>query len=98
MKLNLSQNLIPKSYQSYFITPGVRVNFFPGETLTPWVAIGGGYGGFRMSDKLNFFGSNPGKTSTNTGVFEFGTGVDVWPWQSGVCGWSSAIIIPACPI
>jgi Outer membrane protein beta-barrel domain len=81
MDLNLSQNLIPEGYQSYFITPAVRVNFFSGETLTPWVSFGGGYGLFRMSNKLNFYGSNPGKTSTNTGVVQFGCGVDVWPWQ-----------------
>lgn len=81
MDLNLSQNLIPEAYQSYFITPAVRVNFFSGETVTPWVSVGGGYGGFKMSDKLVFFGSNPGKTSTSTGVFQFGTGLDVWPWE-----------------
>jgi hypothetical protein len=82
MDLNLSQGgLIPEAYQSYFVTPAVRVNIFSGETVTPWVSVGGGYGGFRMSKNLIFFGSNPGKTSTNTGVFEFGAGLDVWPWQ-----------------
>lgn len=81
MKLNLSQNLIPKSYQSLFITPAVRVNIFSGESVSPWVSVGGGYGMFRMSDELVFFGTNPGKTSTNTGVFQFGAGLDVWPWQ-----------------
>jgi len=79
--LNLSQNLIPEGYQTYFITPAARVNIFSGETVTPWVSVGGGYGGFRMSNKLVFFGNNPGKTSTNTGVFQFGAGLDVWPWQ-----------------
>ena len=81
MDLNLSQNLIPEGYQAFFITPAVRVNFFSGETVTPWVSAGGGYGMFRMSDKLVFFGSNPGKTSTNTGIFQIGAGLDVWPWQ-----------------
>ena len=59
----------------------MRVNFFSRESVTPWVSAGGGYGGFRMSNKLVFFGSNPGKTSTNTGVFQIGAGLDVWPWQ-----------------
>jgi hypothetical protein len=81
MDLNLSQNLIPEAYQSYFITPAVRVNFFSDQTVTPWVSVGGGYGLFKMSNKLEFFGSNPGKTSTSTGVFQFGTGLDVWPWE-----------------
>lgn len=81
MDLNLSQNLIPEGYQSYFITPAARVNFFSGQSVSPWVSVGGGYGGFRMSDRLVFFGSNPGKTSTSTGVFQFGAGLDVWPWE-----------------
>jgi len=81
MKLNLSQNLIPKSYQSYFVTPGLRVNIFSGDSVTPWVSLGGGYGYFKQSSDLVFGGPNPGKTSTNTGVFQFGAGLDVWPWQ-----------------
>ena len=79
--LNLSQNLIPESYKSFFITPGVKVNVFSGDSVTPWVSVGGGYGLFRMSNQLVFGGPNPGKTSTNTGIIQFGTGLDVWPWQ-----------------
>ncbi len=81
MDLNTGQNLIPEGYKSYFVTPSVRVNFFSGEGVSPWVSVGGGYGSFRMSDQLVFGGPNPGKTSTNTGVFQFGGGLDVWPWQ-----------------
>src|SRR5438270_1677520 len=39
MDLNLSQNLIPEGYQSYFVTPAVRVNVFSGEAVTPWVSV-----------------------------------------------------------
>jgi hypothetical protein len=81
MDLNLSRNLIPEGYQSYFVTPGVKVNFFSGETVTPWVSMGGGYGFFKQSKELVFGGPNPGKTSTSTGIFQIGAGLDVWPWQ-----------------
>ena len=81
MDLNLSQNLIPEGYKSLFVTPAVRVNFFSGEGVTPWVSVGGGYGLFKQSHQLVFGGPNPGKTTTNTGVFQFGAGLDVWPWQ-----------------
>jgi hypothetical protein len=81
MDLNLSQNLIPEGYKSLFITPAVRVNVFSGEGVTPWVSVGGGYGFFKQSNQLVFGGPNPGKTSTNTGIFQFGAGLDVWPWQ-----------------
>jgi hypothetical protein len=81
MDLNTGNNLIPEGYKSYFVTPAVKVNFFHGESVSPWVSVGGGYGMFRMSNQLVFGGPNPGKTSTNTGIFQFGAGLDVWPWQ-----------------
>ena len=81
MDLNLNHNLIPESYKSLFVTPAVRVNIFSGEGVTPWVSVGGGYGLYKQSHQLVFGGPNPGKTSTNTGIFQFGAGLDVWPWQ-----------------
>ena len=81
MKLNTGENLIPKSYKSLFVTPSVRVNFFNGQGVTPWLSVGGGYGYFKQSDQLVFGGPNPGKTSTNTGIVQFGAGLDVWPWH-----------------
>ncbi len=81
MDLNTGDNLIPESYKSFFVTPAVRVNFFSADTVTPWVSVGGGFGTFRQSNQLVFGGPNPGKTSTTTGLFQFGGGLDVWPWQ-----------------
>ena len=80
MDLNTGANLIPSQYQSLFITPALRVNIFHGESVSPWVSVGGGYGLYRQSDELVFGGPNPGKKSTNTGVFQFGGGLDVFPW------------------
>lgn len=82
MDLNTGDNLIPESYKSFFVTPAVRVNFFQGQGVTPWVSAGGGFGFFKQSSNLVFGGPNPGKTSTNTGIFQFGAGLDVWPWQN----------------
>jgi len=72
---------IPKDIGALFITPSVRVNFFDGESLSPWVSIGGGYARFRQAPTLNFYGANPGPRSTNTGAIQFGAGLDVWPWE-----------------
>jgi len=80
--LNTGENLIPEGYRSFFVTPSVRVNIFPEQGVTPWVSAGGGYGYFKQSDQLVFGGPNPGKTSTNTGIFQIGAGLDVWPWHS----------------
>lgn len=81
MDLNTAFHGIPKDIGALFITPSVRVNIFSGDSVSPWVSVGGGYGRFREAPKLNFYGSNPGPTGTNTGVVQFGAGLDVWVWR-----------------
>ena len=81
MDLNYNLNQVPKDIGALFVTPSVRVNLFSGEGVTPWVSVGGGYGRFREASRLNFFGANPGPTGTNTGVVQFGAGLDVFPWH-----------------
>jgi hypothetical protein len=80
MDLNTGANQIPKDIGALFLTPSLRVNFFSGQGLSPWLSVGGGYARFREASKLNFFGDNPGPTGTNTGVVQFGVGFDAWPW------------------
>lgn len=82
MNLNYPINGIPKDIGALFITPSVRLNIFSGDSVTPWVSVGGGYGRFREAPVLNFFGANPGETGTNTGVVQFGAGLDVWVWRN----------------
>jgi hypothetical protein len=81
MDLNYRENQIPKDIGALFVTPSVRLNIFSGQGVTPWVSAGGGYGRFREAPVLNFFGANPGPTGTNTGVIQFGAGLDVWVWH-----------------
>jgi len=85
MDLNTGANQIPKDIGALFATPSVRLNIFSGESVTPWVSVGGGYGRFREAPGLNFYGPNPGPTGTNTGVVQFGAGLDVWVWH----GWGA---------
>lgn len=82
MDLNTYANSIPKDIGALFITPSVRVNIFSGDSVTPWVSVGGGYGRFREAPVRNFYGPNPGATGTNTGVVQFGAGLDVWFWHT----------------
>jgi hypothetical protein len=81
MDLNTGANQIPKDIGALFATPSVRLNIFSGDSVTPWVSAGGGYGRFREAPGLNFYGPNPGPTGTNTGVVQFGVGLDVWVWH-----------------
>ncbi|MFY9703347.1 MAG: outer membrane beta-barrel protein [Terriglobales bacterium] len=81
MDLNTYQNQIPHDIGALFVTPSARVNIFYRDSVSPWVSVGGGYGRFRESSQLNFYNPNPGSTGTNTGVIQFGAGLDVWFWS-----------------
>jgi hypothetical protein len=71
----------PKDIGALFVTPSVRLNIFFGDSVTPWVSVGGGYGRFRVAPVTLYETPNPGSGS-NTGVIQFGTGLDVWVWHS----------------
>src|SRR5208282_6435571 len=68
MNLNTYENQIPRDIGAVFVTPSARLNFFSSDSVTPWVSVGGGYGRFRESSSLIFYGTNPGPTGNNTGV------------------------------
>jgi hypothetical protein len=70
-------NLVPKNYKSFFVTPSLRANLFPGAGLSPWVSVGGGVGYFKENSTLEFGGPNPGETGTTAGIFQAGFGLDV---------------------
>ncbi len=76
--LHAAQNVIPKQYSSFFVTPAARLNAFPETAVSPWISFGGGFGHFSESSTLEFGGlANPGKTGTTTGVVQGGLGLDV---------------------
>jgi len=75
--LHAAQNVVPKQYFSFFVTPAARLNVFPDASLSPWISFGGGFGHFSESSTLVLGGPNPGKTGTNTGVLQVGVGLDV---------------------
>jgi hypothetical protein len=74
-------DVVPKDYKQIFITPGVRLNFFPETALSPWVSVGGGFAHFTENKDLNYYGTNPGGSSTS-GVLEGGLGLDLFPFRS----------------
>ena len=84
-RMNVNYNLgfvTPKDIGALFITPSLRVNIFSGDSVTPWVSVGGGYGRFREAPVTLYESPNPGPKSTNTGVIQFGAGLDVWFWHT----------------
>jgi hypothetical protein len=87
MKVNYPPGLAPRDIGSVFITPSARLNIFSGQSVSPWFSAGGGYGRFWESSRLTFGAPNPKASSTNTGVVQFGAGLDVWPWA----GWGARL-------
>lgn len=77
VEVKSTNTLIPRDYASLFLTPGLKVKFVPGWRFSPYVAAGGGYARFRESDFRTNNQPNTGKIGTNTGVFNYGGGVDV---------------------
>jgi hypothetical protein len=73
-------DLVPKDYKQIFVTPAARLNLFPATAVSPWVSFGGGFGHFSENKNLNYFGTNPGSSSTS-GVIQGGLGLDVRAWR-----------------
>jgi hypothetical protein len=72
--------VVPSDYRQIFVTPAVRLNLFPETKVTPWVSFGAGFGHFTESKNLNYYGTNPG-TSSTSGVIQGGVGLDVSPFE-----------------
>ena len=81
MDVNYNLGTNAKDIGALFVTPSVRLNIFSGDSVTPWVSVGGGYGRFRVAPVTLYENPNPGSGS-NTGVVQFGAGLDVWVWHS----------------
>jgi hypothetical protein len=71
-----SDGSLPLNYDSFFITPALRINFKPRSTLSPWFSAGGGYALFDES-ALRKDGTLNITRGTGTGALQFGAGVDV---------------------
>jgi hypothetical protein len=63
---------LSSSYSALFVAPGLRVKISPGFWVSPWLAVGGGLAHFSPSSGLRAAGAD----STNTGVFDYGGGLD----------------------
>lgn len=63
--------------RSFYVTPGVRMQFTSQERITPWIDAGAGYA-FYDSSGTNIAGAATGSSGyTNTYAVEFGGGVDI---------------------
>jgi opacity protein-like surface antigen len=80
---DVSSNISPatKNFASLYVTPGVRLKFFPTSAISPYVVVGGGYADYEQSTTLLNGQPNPASRQLARGVFDFGAGVDVHVWR-----------------
>ncbi len=65
-----------------YVTPGVRVKFLTGSTVSPYVALGGGAAWYQQSLFRIDGGPNRAPRNLYRGAIDFGGGADVkfWRW------------------
>jgi hypothetical protein len=73
-------DVVPVDYKQIFVTPSLRANLFPATKVSPWVSFGAGFAHFSENSNLNYYGPNPGGSSTS-GVIQGGFGLDVSPFD-----------------
>ena len=61
------------SYSALFVAPGLKLKLLSGFPISPWLAAGGGLAHYSPSSGLR---TATGSDSTNTGVVDFGGGID----------------------
>jgi hypothetical protein len=72
---------LTKDVASLFVTPGLRVKFFPRGALAPYAVVGGGWALFEHSIATLASATNPAPRTASHGVLDFGAGVDVRFWK-----------------
>ncbi len=74
--LNYGNNVVPKDFGAFYLTPSIRVNAFPHFAVSPWISGGGGFAHFSPNSQLEYGGASAAK-STTTGAIQLGAGLDV---------------------
>lgn len=66
-----------RNFASLYITPGVRLKFFPTSAISPYLAVGGGYADYQQSTTLLNGQPNSVSRQLARGAFDFEVGVDL---------------------
>lgn len=72
---------LTRDIATIYVTPGIRVKFFPRAAMSPYFAVGGGYAVYEQSLNRLDGQPNPAPRTIHRGAFDFGAGVDVKFWR-----------------
>lgn len=72
---------VTRDLATLYITPGLRLKFFPKAPLSPFVAAGAGYAQYEQSTALLNGAANPAPRNVYHGAVDYGGGVDWRGWR-----------------
>ena len=72
---------LTRNVATLFVTPGIRVKFFPTRGIAPYFAVGGGWADYQQSTTTLAANPNPASRTVNHGAFDYGGGVDFKFWR-----------------
>ncbi len=74
--ITASNGAVPANYDSFFVTPALRVKLAPSARVSPWFSAGGGYALFDESAS-RIEGTHNITRGTSGSAVQFGGGVDI---------------------
>jgi len=80
-QVNSTDQTLTRDASAIFLTPGVRVKFFPNRRVSPYLAVGGGWAVYEQSTNTLNGNPNPASRLVNHGAFDYGGGVDFKFWR-----------------
>jgi len=80
-EIQSSNTSATENFASLYVTPGIRLKFFPKSRISPYGAIGGGYALFEQSLTTIDGKPNNAPRYVNRGAFDFGGGLDFRLWH-----------------
>ena len=70
-----------RDFATAYITPGLRIKFLSASRISPYAAIGGGFGDYEQSTSRINGQPNSAPRQIKRGVFDFGGGFDIHLWR-----------------
>ena len=80
-EVSSSDRTLTRDAATIFLTPGLRVKFFPKRSVAPYLAAGGGWAVYEQSTTTLSGSPNPASRLVNHAAFDFGGGVDFKFWR-----------------
>ena len=80
-EVSSTDRTLTRDAATIFLTPGLRVKFFPNRSVAPYLAVGAGWAVYEQSTTTLNGSPNPASRLVNHAALDYGGGVDVKFWR-----------------